>query len=95
MVGGFIARLVKWLEKYERKKKQEKKAKVPATQKQSPAAPQAPTTGVGQIQQRRQGEPQGDAPQTAELNAGGKQKVVPLGIKPSSRSAHQPHKAVL
>jgi len=98
MVGPFIARLLKWLEKHERKKKQEKKqeekkGKAPS-QKQQPALPpatappMAQTKGGGQAQAQAQGNRR-QAEQQAEHRADtsvGKQKAIPLGIKPSSRS---------
>jgi hypothetical protein len=83
MVGPFIARLLKWLERYEKKKKQEKKAKA-ATQKQPPAVvpePAVPPT-------RAQGQPRRPAEaQEGDLaGGGGKQKQsAPLGIKGPSR----------
>ena len=92
MVGPFIARLVKWLERQERQKKQEKKTNKITQKGQAPMAPAAaastPTTGAGQGQQRRHSDPQ--VAERGTAYGAGKQKLQPLtlGIKVSSRSQY-------
>lgn len=78
MVGPFISRLLKWLEKQEAQKKQEKKAATATKAPHQKPQPLAPGTATPSPMK---GAPHGQQQAGLKLKA----QSAPLGIKPSSR----------